>query len=292
MGNETILYYVTEESITGTVNYIKRHFWQKITLSSFIIENMMGKSEMKLIVVIIPAMKKEWKPEKLLKLMQEAAEGYQEQFAEAEIVLHPQVGQMLGRQEEQDTFSPVYRVLTEEFLADIFSRQHVKRNEKGIARESRKKREESCPASVVLLFGNHLFPEEQMQKFMELMQPYFPRINRLFILYDTKTDRFEDAIQHDTEELYYEYGLVSQIQCGKGSVLKRFMVESGQSPVLFMDCGYPGGIPFGAIKKGDFYLDVVSDEKKGTLFRRKSMEISYVSPRKYLDTLVKSGYDK
>ena len=292
MGNETILYYVTEESITGTVNYIKRHFWQRITLSSFVMENMIEKREMALIVVIIPSLKKEWKPEKLLKLMLETAAGYREQFAEAEIVLHPKVGQMLGRQEEQDTVSPVYWTLSEEFLADIFSSQHVKRNEKGNERESRKKREGSCPASVVLLFGNLLFPEEQMQKFMELMQPYFPRINRLFILYDTETDRFEDALQHDTEELYYEYGLVSQIQCGKGSVLKRFMVESGQSPVLFMDYGYPGGIPFGAIKKGDSYLDIVSDEKKESLFRRKLMEISYISPRKYLDTLVKSGYDK
>ena len=284
MGSETILYYVTEESITGTINDSKRHFWQKITLSSFVME----KEGMTVIAVIIPSLKKEWKPEKLLKLMRETAEKYREQFSDAEIVLHPKVGQMLGRQEEQDTFSPVYWFLSERLLADIFSRQHEKRDKRG----NRNKFGTSQPASVVLLLGNLFFPEEQMQKFMEWMQPYFPRINRLFILYDAETERFEDAIQHDTEELYYEYGLVSQIQCGKGSVLKRFMVESGQSPVLFMDCGYPEGIPYGAVKKGDFYLDIVSDEKKESLFRRKFMEISYISPRKYLDTLVKSGYDK
>lgn len=284
MGSETILYYVTEESITGTINDSKRHFWQKITLSSFVME----KEEMTVIAVIIPSLKKEWKPEKLLKLMRETAEKYREQFADAEIVLHPKVGQMLGRQEEQDTFSPVYWFLSERLLADVFGRQQEKRDKRG----NRNKFGASQPASVVLLLGNLFFPEEQMQKFMEWMQPYFPRINRLFILYDAETERYEDAIQHDTEELYYEYGLVSQIQCGKGSVLKRFMVESGQSPVLFVDCGYPEGIPYSAVKKGDFYLDIVSDEKKESLFRRKFMEISYISPRKYLDTLVKSGYDK
>ena len=55
--------------------------------------------------------------------------------------------------------------------------------------------------------------------------------------------------------------------------------------------GYPGTLPYSALRKGDVYLDIVSDEKKESLFRRKYIEISYLSPRKYLDTMVKSGYD-
>lgn len=309
MGNETILYYVTQEAVTGSVDHMKRHFWQKVILPSFVME----KEEMTVIAVIIPSLKKEWKPEKLLKLMQETAKKYSEQFADAQIILHPKAEGLLGGKSRQDGLPPIYWTLSEKLLAGIFNGQDETRSEKG----NRKKHRENHPASVVLLMGNLLFPEEQMQKFTEIMQPHLPFINRLFILYsadkdgvsdhlaefyasgiqkdeepDPQTERIEEAMQHDTENLYYEYGLVSQIQCGNGFTLKRGAIEIGQSPVFFLDCGYPGDIPYGALRRGDFYLDIVSDEKKESLFRRKYREISYLSPRKYLDTLVKSGYDK
>ncbi len=274
MGNETILYYVSETSVSGGARMLKPHFWQKITLPSFV----MQKEDMTLITVIIPPVYKGWKQETLLQLMREAAGKYEEHLADAQIILHREVLLLLGRPDTLSAFSQVFRSITARFLKEVFGRPHG--------------RTQGAPSSVVLMFGELFFPEEQMRQFMELMQPYFAWINRLLILCDTnEAEHFEEAVMYDAEELYYEYGLVSQIQCKKGSVLKRGMIECGHDPVLFMDFGYPGTLPYSALRKGDVYLDIVSDEKKESLFRRKYIEISYLSPRKYLDTMVKSGYD-
>lgn len=100
-------------------------------------------------------------------------------------------------------------------------------------------------------------------------------------------------IQEYTDELYYEYGLVSQVICGKDASARRHGGPAGgQSPVLFLDYGYFGTQPLRMLKEGDIYLDVASSEEKEALFRRKYRGIFYQSPRKYLDTMVKSGYDK
>ncbi|MDE5865238.1 MAG: hypothetical protein K2H31_01375, partial [Lachnospiraceae bacterium] len=166
------------------------------------------------------------------------------------------------------------------------------------------KRRKSYPETVVLLLGDSLFPEEQMQRFYEMIQPYLSRINHLTILYEINDDkdeytdfeqdknRWEEAIADYTEELYYEYGLVAMVQCGREFSINRNDRMSGQNTVLFLDFGYSGNIPLRAIKAGDIYLDVFSSEKKEAFFRRKYIEVSYISPRKYLDTVVKSGYDK
>ena len=92
--------------------------------------------------------------------------------------------------------------------------------------------------------------------------------------------RLEEVIQEYTEALYYEYGLVSQILCGKdvlsnrilcgrGGLVKRNNLPGGQRPVLFLDYGYPGTEPFRMLKEGDIYLDIASSEEKEALFRRK-----------------------
>ncbi|MCM1037864.1 MAG: hypothetical protein NC434_00965 [Ruminococcus sp.] len=301
MGNETILYYVTQDTITGVtkegkpekkakyVDHGKWRFRRKISLPSFVVES--GGLEITVITVMIPPLRKGWKPEKLLKQMRETAESYRARFPDMEILLHPQIERMLGRDEgqSQTAMSAIDWFLAGRLFTEIMRGggecDNVCYFKRGCGNR---------PASVVLMLGNLLFPEEQMQRFLEWMTPYFPYVNRLFVWYDAEEDgqMNEESIQQELEDLYYEYGLVSQIQCGKGSALKRRMAESGQSPVFFLDFGYAGGVPFGALKKGDFYLDLFSDEKKEALFRRKYMEISYASARKCLDTLVKSGYDK
>ena len=340
MGNETIfyrteksliIYFVTEESITGIRRIIKPHFWQKIKLSSFDVDE----EDLHISTVMIPALQKGWKKEKLLRLMQAYITEKTIQSGNADVVMQPEVQAM---SEQEDTFLSISWSLAGKLL-----------DKNQLLKKTPTKRRKTYPETVVLLLGDSLFPEEQMHRFDEMIQPYLSYINHLTVLYelndssnsntsnngnisinsntssnsntsnnsnissnsndsnnindiyvsdDMYTDyeydksRWEEAIADYTEELYYEYGLVAIVQCGREFRLNRSSTMNGHNPVLFLDFGYSGNIPLRAIKAGDIYLDVFSSEKKETLFRRKCTEVSYISPRKYLDTVVKSGYDK
>ena len=272
MGDETIFYYVTEEFVTGIKRDVNIHFWKKIKLSSRVLE----KDGITVIVIVIPTLKKGWKKEKLLRLMQEAAAEYPVYSEYTQTLIQPQIEQMGIRKENDLSALPMFLFLTEKILSGALDKRPLR----------------SYPESVVLLLGNVLFPEEQMQYFMDMMKPYFTRINHLTILYENEDDRWEDAISEYTEEIYYEYGLVTQVRRGSDSPIKKHSVRIGQSTALFLDYGYPDLLHLRALKAGDIYLDVFQTEEKEAIFRRKYMEISYLSPRKYLDTMVKSGYDK
>ena len=272
MGNETIFYYVTEEFVTGTKRDVNIHFWKKMKLSSCVLEE----DEITVVVIMIPALKKGWKKEKLLRLMQEAAAEYPIYSEYAQILIQPQIEKM-GIQSGNDLSAlSIFLFLTEKILSGALDKRPLR----------------SYPESVVLLLGNVLFPEEQMQYFMDMMKPYFTRINHLTILYENDDDRWEEAISEYTEDIYYEYGLVTQVRRGSDAPVKKQSVRIGQSKALFLDYGYPDLLHLRALKAGDIYLDVFQTEEKEAIFRRKYMEISYLSPRKYLDTMVKSGYDK
>lgn len=306
MGNETIFYYVTEETITDGTQYTKKRFWQKIRLKSFVVE----KEEMTIVTILIPILQKEWKKEKLLRLMQKSAETHPYYSRGARILMQPAVQLLLAGQSAQsaqtDTFLSIGFPMTEKILWEQFPLQSSA----------------TWPQSVVLLMGTLFFPEEQIQHFAKMIQPYLPRINALTIFYekeeamkigeemengvgadeDAGTDMepagdvgagyLEEGIHEYTEELYYEYGLVSQVICGADASGGQHSRLRGQSPVLFLDYGYSGTMPSRMLKEGGIYLDVASSEQKEALFRRKYRGIFYHSPRKYLDTVVKSGYDK
>ncbi|MDE5933829.1 MAG: hypothetical protein K2H40_15285 [Lachnospiraceae bacterium] len=318
MGNETIFYYVTEEAITGHKKAVKLHFWQKMKFTSFVV----GKNEMTVVTIMIPAVQKGWKSEKLLRLMRETAEKHPLYSGNIRILIQPDV-QLLLTEQKHDA-SETSRMLPQSVQSDTFFSICFPMSEK-ILREQFPLQNRRCgPESVVLLLGELFFPEEQIRHFGEMIQPYLPRVNALTVIYgaedsaDRKTEtepfqdmemqsgmeadaffdsfqepgRLEEMIQEYTEELYYEYGLVSQILCGRNSPVRRNSLSGGQSPVLFLDYGHPGTEPLRMLKEGDIYLDIVSSEEKEALFRRKYRGIFYQSPRKYLDTMVKSGYDK
>lgn len=109
---------------------------------------------------------------------------------------------------------------------------------------------------------------------------------------NAESEHLKEVVQEYTEELYYEYGLVSQVVHSAEAQAGGYGRLCGQSQMLFLDYGYSGQMPYRMLKEGGFYLDVVSSEEKEALFRRKYRGIFYQSPRKYLDTVVKSGYDK
>ena len=83
MGNETIFYYVTEEAVTGQKRTVKLHFWQKMEFSSFVVE----KDGITVVTILVPALQKGWKSEKLLRLMREAAEKHPLYSGDARILI-------------------------------------------------------------------------------------------------------------------------------------------------------------------------------------------------------------
>lgn len=277
-----------EETDAGGPQYKKKPFWQKQRPESFVVE----KERMTLAVFIIPMRRKGWKGEKLFRLIRESAEGHPLYTGSVRILMQPRVQLLLtereGRKKNRsgetengrkgtpsDTFLPAAFFLGENILRERFPVQGGKTVQAG-------------PESVVLLLGTLFFPEEQIRHFAEMIGPYLQRVNALTVLCEAE----EEAAGEYTEELYYEYGLVSQIICGTEAAAARLIRRGGQSLPLFLDYGYSGTMPYRMLKEGGIYLDIASAEEKEALFRRKYRNVFYQSPRKYLDTMVKSGYDK
>ena len=269
MGNETILYYVFEETVTGCKRIVKPHFWRKIKPLTFVLEE----DDVSIITIMIPTLEKGWKRDKLLGVMQEGIEAcreYQGYIGNDRTVINSELQQILSY---EDNFSPVYRELTDKLFTEKFITQ------------------KRMPEAVVLLLGNAIFPEEQLERFTELMQPCFPYVNQFTIVYETK-DRIETAIDDLLEMLYYEYGLVGRIWKADGFKPQLPEIRTGQCPILFLDYGYDGKLPYSIMRNGGTYIDVLSSGEKERRINKKCSKISYMSPLKYLDTMVKSGYDK
>ena len=144
---------------------------------------------------------------------------------------------------------------------------------------------------AVVLLGESSDTGWQMEMTRELLLPYLPKINRLLIFYEeaAETDIWMELGSH-LDDYYYEYGLVPQLEpydegadgfrCGKPKC----------SGVLFDYCRdfrYPKMMRDSMA----VYIDMVSGESKERLLARRSFQVPYVSPLKYLDTMVKNSYD-
>ena len=291
MGNETILYYVFEETITGCKNSIKRHFWQKIKPRSFVMED----EDISVVIVMIPTNDKGWSRKKLLNIMNTGIAEYADHLRTAKVVMHSEIQELLGQQEN---FQSVFWTLTDRLFVDNFSYPPGNKCQ--------------VPESVVLMMGNSFFPEEQIERFTDMMQPYFPRINHFTIMHEMDDDaeisveRWKKAIDDCAEMLYYEYGLVVDVYQREGDAKQRLEEENSQGQInskrmrymhrqlktLYVDYGYQGSLPYAMMRAGGTYIDVLSSGEKEQRIKKKCSNISYLSPMKYLDTMVKSGYDR
>ena len=308
MGNETILYYVFEETITGCKNSVKKHFWQKIKPRSFVMED----EDISLVIVMIPTNDKGWSRKKLLDIMNTGIEEYADHLRTAKVVMHPEIQGLLGLSE---SFKSVFWTLTDKLFMDKFS---AKKHTAYSMRSNDNMTDAirigiyQLPESVVLMMGNSFFPEEQIERFTDMIQPYFPRINHLTIMHEMDDDveisveRWQEAIDDFAETLYYEYGLVVDVYQSEGYTKQGLEEENTQEQMnskrmrymhrqlitLYVDYGYQGSLPYAMMRAGGIYIDVLSSVEKEQRIKKKCSKISYLSPMKYLDTMVKSGYDK
>ena len=189
--------------------------------------------------------------------------------------LHPQIAVMLA-EEYGEKWIP--RKNTVQMLVECLMEQHAQRVI------------ERCGEAVILL-GEAADADWQMEMAGELFQPYLPKINRLLIFYEeiAESDIWMELGRH-LDDYYYEYGLVPQVEPYLESADGLRCAKHRISGII-LDYGsrfrYPKIMPDSCA----VYIDTVSECDKERLLGRKTPLTPYVSPLKYLDTMVKNSYD-
>ncbi len=217
--------------------------------------------------------KKAWPPEKLSEAMERAfvvADGADDTF------LHPQIAAMLtadytGRWRPDD--ETVERLA--EFLTARYTTGKILR----------------CGEAAVLL-GAAKEAERQLEMTWRLLQPYLPKINRLVVFCEEATDtEAKEMLEEYLDDYYYEYGLVPQAEAYEET---KDGLRCGRTRCRGLILDYGGRFCYPKIMPDSeaVYIDIVSGEDKERRLHRKTPQIPYVSPLKYLDTMVKNSYDR
>ena len=276
MEQETIIYFYSvseQQKAAGRMAAAKRCWFQNVSLG---IRYLGGRQdEFGVAGCFVPPFycrNKPWKPQVLSQTMEEVlhhAEGLTDTF------LHPQIAAMLtkdyGKQwvPRRNTVQKLVKCMMEQGASDAISRN----------------------GEAVVLLGEITNMCWQMEMTRELLLPYLPKINRLLIFYEeaAETDIWTELSSH-LDDYYYEYGLVPQLESYAETADGFRCGKSKCSGVIFDYCEdfrYPKMVPDSTA----VYIDMVSQESKERLLARRSLQIPYVSPLKYLDTMVKNSYD-
>lgn len=275
METETIVYFYPAPEQMYKNNAAKKHWWQDAVLRE---RNLTAAETGGFFVPVdcpIPLFyykRKPWPPEILSEAMEKIlhrAEGMADAF------LHPQIMTYVSEkyaerwEARRETMEKLGACLLASYAADCL-------REKG---------------RVAVLLGSPEDTDLQMEMTRELLTPYLPRINSLLFYYEEVegTDIWEETGFY-LEAYGYEYGLVPEMRpylageeglcCGKercGGVILDF-TAAPRYPRMERD--------------KVIYMDLVSSWEKERNCIRKNGEILYVSPLKYLDTIVKTGYDR
>lgn len=145
---------------------------------------------------------------------------------------------------------------------------------------------------VNVLLGRPEDTDWQMEMTRRLLAPYLPRINSLSFHYEEVegTDIWEEAAD-ELEAYGYEYGLVP---CMKPYLASEEGFRCGRERCggVILDFADTPRHPRVEREEQTVYADLTSHPEKEQSCAGKYGRILYVSPLKYLDTIVKSGYDK
>ena len=260
--------------MAGSMTAAKRFWFQNVSLEVRYLDGC--QDEFNVAGCFVPPFycrNKPWKPQVLSEIMEEVPHRV---AGLADTFLHPKVAAMLTGDYSRRW---IPRRNTVQMLVKNLMKQHV---HYVVGRSD----------EAVVLLGEVPDTDWQMEMTRELLHPYLPKINRLLIFYEdtAETDIWMELGSH-LDDYYYEYGLVPQLEpyaetadglrCGKTKC----------SGVIFDYCEkfrYPKIMPDNAA----VYIDIVSEEDKERLITRKSLQTPYVSPLKYLDTMVKNSYDR
>ncbi|HBA68526.1 MAG TPA: hypothetical protein DCZ40_04120 [Lachnospiraceae bacterium] len=121
---------------------------------------------------------------------------------------------------------------------------------------------------------------EERQMMLYLLEPYLARINH-FILVTDHWDGYEEF----TEYIYEEYG----IPASGVPELERQYGKNGKTVILDARKSYK--IPCEQMPQRAAYVDFWSVEEKWEQIEGMRRDVKYISAVKFLDTLVKNGYN-
>lgn len=269
-----IIYFYPERERQGRVCTAKKHWFQEASLRTH--DAGACGEEMHLTGCAVPVYyykRRPWRPQELSEAMERTLHISAEI---ADTFLHPQIEEMLtdayaGRWSPRGgTVERLAGRLTEAYAADIIGR---------------------CGETVVLL-GAAEDMERQLELTWELLRPCLVKINRMLIFYEelAETDIWSELSSH-LDEYYYEYGLVPQLE-PYAETMDGFRCGKPRCCGLILD--YCAQFRYPKIMPGSeaVYIDMASAADKESALHRKTPQIPYVSPLKYLDTMVKNSYDR
>lgn len=275
MEEETIVYFHPAPEQMNKNNAAKKHWWQDALLRE---RNLTAAEAGGFFLPVdcpIPPFyykRKPWPPEILSEAMERIlhrADGMADAFLHPDIMTYVSE-KYAGRWEmRRETAERLGAGLLAVYAADCL-------HEKG---------------KVTVLLGSPEDTDRQMEMTLGLLTPYLPRINSLLFYYEEVegVDIWEETGYY-LEEYGYGYGLVPAmrpylageegIRCGK---------ERCGGVILDLAGGWRDPR---MEREGTVYVDLFSNREKERNCIRKRGEILYTSPLKYLDTIVKTGYDR
>lgn len=272
---ESLLYFYPAPEGMYQKNAVRRHWWQDAGL--LLQELPASEREAFFLLTGCPVppcfyKKRPWTQDALSACMAEAVHGAR---GIADAWLHPEIMTFVSEEfrerwePKRDTKERLLACLISVFAADCLK--------------------ESGTAAVLL--GKASETLWQMEMTGRLLAPYLPRINSLTFCYEEAgIDLWEEAADC-LEDYSYEYGLTPCLVpygTGAGKMPGPKSFHGG----LILDYGASvGGWQFQGEARS-VYVDLEGSPSKERKCLAKEGRIRYVSPLKYLDTAVKSGYDR
>lgn len=149
--------------------------------------------------------------------------------------------------------------------------------------------------AAVVLLGKSSDTLWQMEMTGQVLAPYLPRINRLTFYYEEAegVDLWEEAAGY-LESYSYEYGLSPGLMPyrRRGGRMAGERGAGAGSGGLILDFGAPMDGRWFQGRERAVYVDLQGSSAKERKCLAADGRLSYVSPLKYLDTVVKSEYDR
>ena len=191
--------------------------------------------------------KKGWEEDKLAKVMEEKLK---EEGAE-EYYLHPSINKLLKKEEN----------LPPKQLLQVLLIQNI------------------CWENLCIIIES----KEQMQICQQMLEEYFPRVNRLIIVTDCQEG--EEVYEELTDFVYEEYGIPSAVRANLDETMEN------RTGTVILDMKRQYRLPWKMIPSGAVYVDCYSENEKRYVLETKRKDVHYLSVVKNLDTIVKNGYN-
>lgn len=273
METESIVYFHPMQDMYK-MTAAKRHWWEGVSLPGRVLQAEDAGGFFVPVDCPVPPFyykKKPWPQELLSGAMENVLHGVPG-FADA--LLHPQIMTLVS-EEMANRWEP-----RRETMERLAAAMLASRAADCLFRRGR----------VNVLLGGPEDTDWQMEMTRRLLEPYLSRINSLLFYYEEVegTDIWEETAD-ELEAYGYEYGLVPGL---RPYVMEEEGLRCGRERCGGVILDYADAPRYPRVEREGqtIYADMTSDQEKERSCVRKNGRILYVSPLKYLDTVVKNGY--